>query len=182
MEKFIEHGIDPLRTIYLVLTISCLIGQGFAVDGNSAPARSPIFIIWIENQYVEVGQWVNLTIEATDEYDDFRFFEVFIHEDIDYYFNNQSGDFRYEAKTKDMSQALANLNVSNSTLLVTSGKNEDVVRTARNLPKVFTLPVDLLSAGALLRRENLLMTVDAVRRAEELWGNAGASDNGEEQA
>lgn len=87
-----------------------------------------------------------------------------------------------EAKTKGMSQALANLNASNSTLVVTSGKNEGVVRTARNLQKVFTLPVDLLSAGVLLHRENLLITVDAVRRAEELWGNAGASDNGEEQA
>lgn len=87
-----------------------------------------------------------------------------------------------EAKTKGMSQALANLNASNSTLVVTSGKNEGVVRTARNLQKVFTLPVDLLSAGVLLHRENLLITVDAVRRAEELWGNVGASDNGEEQA
>jgi large subunit ribosomal protein L4 len=87
-----------------------------------------------------------------------------------------------EAKTKGMSQVLTNLAASNSTLVVTSGKDEDVVRTARNLQKVFTLPVDLLSAGALLHRENLLMTVDAVRRAEELWGNEGASDNGEEQA
>jgi large subunit ribosomal protein L4 len=87
-----------------------------------------------------------------------------------------------EAKTKGMSQVLTNLAASNSTLVVTSGKDEDVVRTARNLQKVFTLPVDLLSAGALLHRENLLMTVDAVRRAEELWGNGGASDNGEEQA
>lgn len=87
-----------------------------------------------------------------------------------------------ETKTKGMSQVLANLNASNSTLVVTSRKNEGVVRSARNLQKVFTLPVDLLSAGALLHRENLLMTVDAVRRAEELWGNGGASDNGEEQA
>jgi large subunit ribosomal protein L4 len=87
-----------------------------------------------------------------------------------------------EAKTKGMSQVLTNLAASNSTLVVTSGKDEDVVRTARNLQKVFTLPVDLLSAGALLHRENLLMNVDAVRRAEELWGNGGASDNGEEQA
>lgn len=88
-----------------------------------------------------------------------------------------------QAKTRDLAVALDNLGIAGSALLVTQGKNEGLVRSARNLPQVYTLPVDLLNAGILLKKESLVMTLDAVRRAEDLWGKSekqAKADEGEE--
>ena len=71
--------------------------------------------------------------------------------------------------TKSMIEILRNLGLSSSTLIVTSEPQEQVVRSARNLQKVWTLPVSLLNAEQLLKRDSVIMTVAAVRRAEELW-------------
>jgi large subunit ribosomal protein L4 len=86
------------------------------------------------------------------------------------------------AKSKEMVGTLKGLRIVGSTLIVTNGKDEMVARSARNLPGVFTLPVDLLNAGILLRKENLLMTTDAVRRAEALWSVRKAVSEKEEGA
>ena len=75
-----------------------------------------------------------------------------------------------EAKTKHIAQALKALEVESSALLVGDVVSDDVVRAARNIPKIRTLPVDLLSAVDLLRANKVVMTVGAVRKAEELWG------------
>lgn len=77
-----------------------------------------------------------------------------------------------QAKTRDLAVALESLGIAGSALLVTQGKNEGLVRSARNLPQVYTLPVDLLNASILLKKESLVMTLDAVRRAETLWGKS----------
>ena len=74
-----------------------------------------------------------------------------------------------QGKIKEMLQMLAALGVAGSVAVVTNGKDEAVVRSARNLPRVYTLPVDLLNAEVLLHREMVVMTTDAVKRAEELW-------------
>ena len=47
------------------------------------------------------------------------------------------------------------------------GQNENVVRASHNLKKVWTVPVNLLNAQQLLDRETLVITLDAVRWAEE---------------
>lgn len=87
-----------------------------------------------------------------------------------------------EAKTKEMIEALKALEVKGSTLLVTNGKDEAAVRSSRNLSRVYTLPVNLLNAEVLLHRETVVMTVDAVKKAEELWAmEAAPSETAEEQ-
>ena len=95
-----------------------------------------------------------------------------------------------EAKTKQMAQALKALEVESSALLVGDEMNDDVVRAVRNIPKVQTLPVSLLNAVDVLNAKKVVMTVDAVRRAEELWGGefvrikrqaAGVSEDVEEK-
>ena len=73
-------------------------------------------------------------------------------------------------RTKDMMQALKNLQATGSTLIVTAAPESNVVRSARNIPRVWTLPANLLNAGELLKRSNLVLTLDSLRRAEELWG------------
>ena len=74
--------------------------------------------------------------------------------------------------TKAMIEILGNLGVTASTLIVTSGPQENVVRSARNLTKVWTLPVALVNAQQLLNRESVIMTLEAAREAEELWAQA----------
>jgi large subunit ribosomal protein L4 len=73
-------------------------------------------------------------------------------------------------KTKDMVKILEALGVDSSALIVTFGPEENVKKSAGNLPALKTLPASLLNVVDLLSRKKLLMTVPAVRRAEELWG------------
>ncbi len=73
-------------------------------------------------------------------------------------------------RTKEMAQILAALGVDSSALIVTSEPEENVVKSARNLPGVKTMPASLLNVVDILSYKMLLMTVAAVRRAEELWG------------
>ena len=72
-----------------------------------------------------------------------------------------------DGKTKSMINFLRNLEVAGSVLVVTRGSEQSVVRAASNLEKIWTLPVDLLSAQDVLRRQTLIMTVEAARWAEE---------------
>jgi len=70
-------------------------------------------------------------------------------------------------KTKSMVSLLQNLNVTGSALVVTKESQEPVVRSAQNLNKIWTIPVNLLNAHELLRRDIVIMTVEAARWAEE---------------
>ena len=76
-----------------------------------------------------------------------------------------------EPKTKEMVRVLLALGVISSALIVTSEPEGNVVKSARNLVAVKTLPVNLLNVGDVLSHKVLLLTETAVRRAEQLWGN-----------
>ena len=75
-----------------------------------------------------------------------------------------------EPKTKEMVLILAALGVNSSALIATSEPEDNVVRAARNLPGIKTTPASLLNVVDLLSYKTLLMTVAAVRKAEQLWG------------
>jgi len=74
-------------------------------------------------------------------------------------------------KTKEMIRLLTALGVDSSALVVTAELEENVVKSARNLPDIKTMPASLLNVVDILAHKMLLMTVAAVRRAEELWGD-----------
>jgi len=76
-----------------------------------------------------------------------------------------------EPKTKKMAEALAALGVAASALIVTPEPQENVILSARNLPKIKTLPAHVLNVLDVLNYQTLLMTEAAVRLAEKLWGN-----------
>ncbi len=76
--------------------------------------------------------------------------------------------------TRHMRQVLQALELPGSALVVTDGPDRNVLLSARNLEKVSWAPVGSLSAYELMRHQALVMTVGAVRRAEELWGGAKA--------
>jgi large subunit ribosomal protein L4 len=73
-------------------------------------------------------------------------------------------------KTKAMAEGLRALGAESSVLLVGDGADSAVLRCARNIPKVKMLPAALLNTVDLLNHRTLVMTLDAVRNAEETWG------------
>ncbi len=75
-----------------------------------------------------------------------------------------------EPRTKEMVRILAALGVDSSALIVTSEAEDNVVKSARNLPGIKTMPASLLNVVDILSYKRLLMTVAAVRKAEQLWG------------
>ncbi|MBI4296641.1 MAG: 50S ribosomal protein L4 [Chloroflexi bacterium] len=75
-----------------------------------------------------------------------------------------------EPKTREMASALDALKVDSSALIVTAQPETNVIKSARNIPEVKTLPAQQLNVVDLLSHKRLVMTEDAVRKAEELWG------------
>ncbi len=76
-----------------------------------------------------------------------------------------------EPKTSVMATILAALGVNSSALIVTASPEENVIKSARNLQRIKTTPASLLNVVDVLSFSKMLITVDAVRKAEELWGD-----------
>ncbi|HPX93299.1 MAG TPA: 50S ribosomal protein L4 [Bacillota bacterium] len=74
-------------------------------------------------------------------------------------------------KTRVMAQVLKNIGADTSSLIVTAGKGEDVVRSARNLPGVKTAPVNALSVLDLLKYDRLIATREALETLEEVYAS-----------
>jgi len=77
-----------------------------------------------------------------------------------------------QPKTKEMAQILAALGVDSSALVATSEVEDNVVKSARKLPGIKTTPASLLNVVDILSYKMLVMTVAAVRKAEQLWGRS----------
>ena len=75
-----------------------------------------------------------------------------------------------EPKTKEMVNILAALGVDSSALIAPSEPEDNVVKSARNLTGIKTMPASLLNVVDILSHKVLLMTEAAVRKVEQLWG------------
>ena len=75
-----------------------------------------------------------------------------------------------QPKTKEMLKVLDALETGRPVLLVADGAGPSVLRSARNIPRLDMLPASLLNTVDLLNHRTVVMTLDAVRRAEALWG------------
>ena len=71
-------------------------------------------------------------------------------------------------KTKEMAAILKNLKAEKA-LIVTNGKDEDVVRAAANLQDVKTTMADTLSVYDILKYDKFIITKDAVKAIEEVY-------------
>lgn len=79
--------------------------------------------------------------------------------------------FTFEVpKTREMVKVLDSLKLESSALIVTSAPEENVIKSARNIPGLKTLPASTLNVLDLLSYRALVMTEDAVRKVEQLWG------------
>jgi len=75
-----------------------------------------------------------------------------------------------EPKTREIAGMLKSLGIDSTALIVTLEQEDNVIKSARNIPVVKTMSASLLNVVDLLSSRKLLMTVTAVRKAEELWG------------
>ena len=75
---------------------------------------------------------------------------------------------------KQMASTLKALGFDRSVLVVTGEPDASAKMSARNIEKVNMLPAAYLNVVDLLGAQGLLMTVDAVRGAEALWGGERA--------
>ena len=82
-----------------------------------------------------------------------------------------------EPKTRQMAEVLSALGVNDSVLVVTGEPEVNVIKSARNLPGIKTMPANLLNVLDLLSCKAILMTESAVRKAEELWGSTDGGNN-----
>jgi large subunit ribosomal protein L4 len=71
---------------------------------------------------------------------------------------------------KQMLDMLVALGIDTSVLIATDGVDDFAFKSARNVTAVRMLPASLLSVADLLSCRGLIMTADAVKKAEELWG------------
>ena len=76
----------------------------------------------------------------------------------------------HQAKTREMVKMLDALDARTSVLLVADGADKSVLRCARNIPRLKMLPSSLLNTLDLLNHRKLIMTLDAVRKTDEMWG------------
>ncbi len=74
--------------------------------------------------------------------------------------------------TKEMVRVLDNVGIQRSALIVTGEPDRSVLVSARNLQKTKVLPAAYLNVVDLLTHRDLLLTEEAVRRVEGLWGAA----------
>ena len=77
--------------------------------------------------------------------------------------------------TKSVVKMLEATGAGNSSLIVTGSANRIMLKSARNVEGASSMGADTLNVADMLAHRTLVLTVDAVRRAEALWGGERAS-------
>lgn len=77
--------------------------------------------------------------------------------------------------TKAVLGLLNGSGAGSSSLIVTGGADRVVLKSARNIDGASCITADTISVADVLAHKTLVMTVDAVRRAEALWGGERAA-------
>ena len=72
-------------------------------------------------------------------------------------------------KTKDMVNILKNINTVKKSLIVLGEKDENVVKSARNIPGVKTTFVNNLNVYEILKYDTFVVTKDAAQKIEEVY-------------
>ena len=71
-------------------------------------------------------------------------------------------ELNFEApKTKDFAEVLGNLKIDRSCLVTVSERDDNLYKSARNVPKVSVLSLSDLNAGDICNRQKMLFTKDA---------------------
>ena len=73
------------------------------------------------------------------------------------------------AKTKSMVEALKNIGVDKTAVVVTLGQNENVLRASGNIPGVEVTTAELLNVYDIVKCDKLVVTADAIKSIEEAY-------------
>lgn len=85
-------------------------------------------------------------------------------------------DLAFDApKTKAMHTLLKAVGLTRAPLVVTAAPDRTVLLATRNIEGAAALPATHINTEAILAHHGVLMTVDAVRRVEALWGGERAT-------
>ena len=74
-----------------------------------------------------------------------------------------------QPKTKEMVKFLEAVKAGKKALIVTDAKNENVVRSASNIPGVATTTVTQMNVYEIINHNSLMITKDAVKKIEEVY-------------
>lgn len=74
-----------------------------------------------------------------------------------------------QPKTKDMVTILKNINSNKKALIVMAEKNENVIKSANNIPGVQTTLTNTLNVYDILKYDSFIITKDAVKKVEEVY-------------
>ena len=74
-----------------------------------------------------------------------------------------------EIKTKEVAKMLNSLKLEGKTLILLPEKNEIIQKSARNIKGVKTLSVNTINAYDLVNYQNLVVTLDTVKKLEEVY-------------
>ena len=78
--------------------------------------------------------------------------------------------FEFNAiKTKEVAKMLNSLKLEGKTLILLPEKNEIIQKSARNIKGVKTLSVNTINAYDLVNYKNLVVTLDTVKRLDEVY-------------
>ena len=72
-------------------------------------------------------------------------------------------------KTKEMVQVLANIKAAKKALIVMPEKNENVVKSAANIPGVRTALVSTMNVYEIVHYTSFIVTKDAIQKIEEVY-------------
>ena len=74
-----------------------------------------------------------------------------------------------EPKTKKMVEILGNIGAEKKALIVTADKNDNVVRSAANIPGVRTALATTMNVYEIVNHGSLILTKDAVEKIQEVY-------------
>ena len=79
-------------------------------------------------------------------------------------------DLKFEApKTKDMIKLLENVKAEKKALIVMASKDDNVVKSAANIPGVRTALVSTMNVYEIINHTNFIVTKEALSKIEEVY-------------
>lgn len=72
-------------------------------------------------------------------------------------------------KTKEMIKLLENVKAAKKALIVTAEKDDNVIRSAANIPGVETTMVSQMNVYEIINHESFIVTKDAIQKIEEVY-------------
>ena len=74
-----------------------------------------------------------------------------------------------EPKTKEMIKMLENVKAEKKALIVTADKDENIIKSAANIPGIRTALVGTMNVYEIINHNSLILTKDAVEKIEEVY-------------